>query len=424
MESSNHPIERKDFEALIHAIGFEIEHAQVKLIVAANAQMLFHYWKLGNFILYHQKRLGWGGKVISQISKAIKMHYPEKKGYSARSLTYMCQFARTYPLEILQRMLSCDKVLRTPTIPNMLSLTDELNCLPITQEPLAQFQTNIFQSKEFTQEPLAQIQKIDKTISAMLQTSIDDIEKDFVCSPISKINWTSHVILLDSSLPLGNKYWYMKQSVENGWSSNVLKIQIETNLFKRQIETQKVNNFTKTLPAPQSDLANYLLKDPYIFDMLTFTDQYNERDVEIGLVKHVEKFLVEMGAGFAFMGRQYHIEVSGDDYYIDILMYNAFLHRYLVIELKDTEFMPEYIGKLNFYCSAVDDILCREGDNRTIGLLLCKSKDRIKAEYALRDIQKPIGISDYELGHALPKDFRGSLPTIEEIEKELASDNQ
>ncbi len=294
MESSNHPIERKDFEALIHAIGFEIEHAQVKLIVAANAQMLFHYWKLGNFILYHQKRLGWGGKVISQISKAIKMHYPEKKGYSARSLTYMCQFARTYPLEILQRMLSCDKVLGTPTIPNMLSLTDELNCLPITQEPLAQFQTNIFQSKEFTQEPLAQIQKIDKTISAMLQTSIDDIEKDFVCSPISKINWTSHVILLDSSLPLGNKYWYMKQSVENGWSSNVLKIQIETNLFKRQIETQKVNNFTKTLPAPQSDLANYLLKDPYIFDVAGTKELADERDIEKQLVEHVTRYLLEL----------------------------------------------------------------------------------------------------------------------------------
>ena len=276
MESSNHPIERKDFEALIHAIGFEIEHAQVKLIVAANAQMLFHYWKLGNFILYHQKRLGWGGKVISQISKAIKMHYPEKKGYSARSLTYMCQFARTYPLEILQRMLSCDKVLRTPTIPNMLSLTDELNCLPITQEPLAQ------------------IQKIDKTISAMLQTSIDDIEKDFVCSPISKINWTSHVILLDSSLPLGNKYWYMKQSVENGWSSNVLKIQIETNLFKRQIETQKVNNFTKTLPAPQSDLANYLLKDPYIFDVAGTKELADERDIEKQLVEHVTRYLLEL----------------------------------------------------------------------------------------------------------------------------------
>ena len=155
-----------------------------------------------------------------------------------------------------------------------------------------------------------------------------------------------------------------------------------------------------------------------VADLAQKTERQNARKV-----KHIEKFLVEMGAGFAFMGRQYHIEVSGDDYYIDILMYNTFLHRYLVIELIDTEFMPEYIGKLNFYCSAVDDILCREGDNRTIGLLLCKSKDRIKAEYDLRDIQKPIGISDYELGQALPKDFRGSLPTIEEIEKELESDS-
>ena len=154
-------------------------------------------------------------------------------------------------------------------------------------------------------------------------------------------------------------------------------------------------------------------------DMLTFTDEYNERDVEIGLVKHVEQFLVEMGAGFGFMGRQYHIEVSGDDYYIDLLMYNAFMHRYLVVELKNTDFKPEYIGKLNFYCSAVDDILCREGDNRTIGLLLCKTKDKVKAEYALRDIIKPIGISDYELGQVLPNDFSGSLPTIEEIESEF-----
>ena len=142
-----------------------------------------------------------------------------------------------------------------------------------------------------------------------------------------------------------------------------------------------------------------------------------EKNVDIKVVSPIA--VHDKGAGFAFMGRQYHIEVSRDDYYIDILMYNTFMHRYLVIELKDSEFMPECIGKLNFYCSAVDDILCREGDNRTIGLLLCKTKDRIKAEYALRDIQKPIGISDYELGQALPKDFRGSLPTIEEIEKEL-----
>ena len=209
----------------------------------------------------------------------------------------------------------------------------------------------------------------------------------------------------------------MIQCITSHWSKRYLQEAIKLDDYGKH--GALANNFTETLPAPEANNVKSMLKDPYIFDMLTFTDPYNERDVEIGLVKHVEKFLVEMGAGFAFMGRQYHIEVSGDDYYIDILMYNTFLHRYLVIELKDTEFMPEYIGKLNFYCSAVDDILCRERDNRTIGLLLCKSKDRIKAEYALRDIQKPIGVSDYELGQALPKDFRGSLPTIEEIEKEL-----
>ena len=213
----------------------------------------------------------------------------------------------------------------------------------------------------------------------------------------------------------------MVQCITLHWNTRYLQEAIRLDDYGKH--GALVNNFTETLPIPEANDVKSMLKDPYIFDMLTFTDQYNERDVEIGLVKHVEKFLVEMGAGFAFMGRQYHTNVSGDDYYIDILMYNAFLHRYLVIELKDTEFMPEYIGKLNFYCSAVDDILCREGDNRTIGLLLCKSKDRIKAEYALRDIQKPIGISDYELGQALPSDFCGSLPSIEEIEKELESDS-
>lgn len=209
----------------------------------------------------------------------------------------------------------------------------------------------------------------------------------------------------------------MVQCITGHWTKDYLIESIKLDNYGKH--GALANNFSETLPEVEAREVKSLLKDPYIFDMLTFTDQYNERDVELGLVTHVEKFLVELGAGFAFMGRQYHLKVSGDDYYLDMLMYNAFLHRYMVIELKDTEFRPEYIGKLNFYCSAVDDLLCREGDNRTIGLLLCKAKDRIKAEYALRDIQKPIGISDYELGQALPKDYRGSLPTIEEIEKEL-----
>ena len=239
---------------------------------------------------------------------------------------------------------------------------------------------------------------------------------------IKHLNWTHNTILLQRIKDLKARYWYMVQCITGHWSKDYLAEAIKLDYYGKH--GALANNFDTTLPATEALEVKSLLKDPYIFDMLTFTDQYDERDIEIGLIKHIEKFLVEMGAGFAFMGRQYHIEVSGDDYYIDMLMYNTFMHRYLVIELKATDFMPEYIGKLNFYCSAIDDTLCREGDNKTIGLLLCKTKDRIKAEYALRDIQKPIGVSDYELGQALPKDFRSNLPSIEEIEKGLNEWNQ
>lgn len=402
MSNNDNNIEKRSFEAFVNAIGSEIEQAQVRLISAANAQMLFHYWKMGNYILYHQNRQGWGGKVIKRLAQAIRFSYPEKKGYSERNLAYMCQFARSYPLGALRSFIETDAKLLTPSVQK---ITDELQSL---------------NNMTFTQEPLAQIQKIDKTISAMLQTSIDDIEKDFVCSPISKINWTSHVILLDSSLPLGNKYWYMKQSVENGWSSNVLKIQIETNLFKRQIETQKVNNFTKTLPAPQSDLANYLLKDPYIFDVAGTKELADERNIEKQLVEHVTRYLLEMGNGFAFVAKQKHFQVGDSDFYADLILYSIKLHAYIVVELKATPFKPEYAGQLNFYMNIVDDQLRGENDNKTIGLLLCKGKDEVVAQYALTGYAQPIGVSDYQLSKAIPENLKSALPSIEEVEEELS----
>ena len=420
MEDFNRLIEKKDFEALIHAIGFEIEHAQVKLIVAANSQMLFHYWKLGNFILYHQKRLGWGGKVISRISQAIKMNYPEKKGYSSRNLTYMCQFARLYSIDVLQKMLSCDRELETPTIDKVLSVTEGLDDLRFAQELPAQTQTDRNQLDRIAQELPAQIENIDKTISMMLQISIEEIENVFIYSPISKVNWASHLVLLDSSLSLGAKYWYIKQSVEVGWSSNVLKIQIENNLFKRQIEAQKISNFTTTLPVPQSDLANYLLKDPYIFDVAGTKELADERDIEKQLVEHVTRYLLEMGNGFAFVAKQKHFQVGDSDFYADLILYNIKLHAYIVAELKATPFKPEYAGQLNFYVNIVDNQLRGENDNKTIGLLLCKGKDEVVAQYSLTGYTQPIGISDYQLSKAIPENLKSALPTIEEVEEELS----
>ncbi len=354
--------------------------APQRAIYAVNEEMLRMYWDIGGMLQQSQDIDGWGQKTLQRLSVDLKNDYSEIQGFTVRNMQYMVQFFNEYNQELT--MVKSAKS-------------------SIAQSAVAQLGST---SRPITKPVVSQLGEYNFTL------------------PVKHLSWSHNLVLIKQVKDIRARYWYMVQSVTNHWSRRYLQEAIKLDDYGKH--GALANNFAETLPVPEANDVKSMLKDPYIFDMLTFTEQYNERDVEIGLVNHVEKFLVEMGAGFAFMGRQYHIEVSGSDYYIDILMYNAFLHRYLVIELKDTEFMPEYIGKLNFYCSAVDDILCREGDNRTIGLLLCKTKDRIKAEYALRDIQKPIGISDYELGQALPKDFRGSLPTIEEIEKELESDNE
>lgn len=419
--NKEHHIERTNFDAFVHAVGSEIEQAQVRLITAANAQMLFHYWKMGNYILYHQNLQGWGSKIIKQLAKAIRFNYPEKKGYSERNLTYMCQFARSYPLNVLRSFIDTDARLSVPSIQNVTDEVLKLNNGQFTQELTAQIQSTDSQLLEFTQEPLAQIQNVAKTVSAIYRITIEDIEKLFLASPVARINWASHVIMLNNSLPLGVKYWYMKQSVEMGWSSNVLKIQIETNLYNRQICNNKVNNFTATLPAPQSDLANYLLKDPYIFDLAGAKEKADERDIEEQLVKHVTRYLLEMGNGFAFVARQKHFQIGNSDFFADLILYSIPLHAYIVVELKATPFKPEYAGQLNFYINVVDDKMRGENDNKTIGLLLCKGKDEVVAQYALTGYDQPIGISDYQLSKAIPENLKSVLPSIEEVEEELTS---
>ena len=419
MNDNEHNIEKRHFDAFVHAVGSEIEQAQVRLITAANAQMLFHYWKMGNYILYHQNLQGWGSKIIKQLTKAIRFNYPEKKGYSERNLTYMCQFARSYPLNVLRSFIDTDARLSVPSIQNVTDEVLKLNNGQFTQELTAQIQSTDSQLLEFTQEPLAQIHNVARTVSDIYRMEIKDIESVFMASPVARINWASHVILLNSSLPLGVDYWYMKQSVEMGWSSNTLKTQIESKLYERQINSHKVNNFTATLPAPQSDLANYLLKDPYIFDLAGAKERADERDIEEQLVKHVTRYLLEMGNGFAFVARQKHFQIGDSDFYADLILYNIKLHAYVVVELKATPFKPEYAGQLNFYINVVDDKLRGENDNKTIGLLLCKGKDEIVAQYALTGYDQPIGISDYQLSKAVPESLKSALPSIEQVEEEL-----
>ena len=258
--------DKQDFSPIVRAIGSDLEQTQVRMIASANADMLFHYWKVGHFILYLQKKEGWGSKVIDNLSKAIRSQYPDKKGYSTRNLIYMCQFAKAYPMGILIEMGKVEELLNNPSVDNVLQLTNELN--QFTQEPLAQIQSTENQGDIITQQPVAQLGDVAETLSTIYDSDIRKIEEVFKQSAVVRTNWASHVILLNSKLPLGECYWYITQAVANGWSSNVLQMQIETNLFARQIEAKKVNNFAVRLPNPQSDLTNYLMKDPYIFDMM------------------------------------------------------------------------------------------------------------------------------------------------------------
>ena len=410
--------DNQDLSPVVRAIGTDLEHTQVRVIASANADMLFHYWKVGHFILYLQKKEGWGSKVIDNLSKAIRSKYPDKKGYSRRNIFYMCQFASAYPLEVLKEMNRIDSLLTTSTIENVLSLTNELN--QIVQQPVALIQAADNQSNTITQQPVAQLEEIPETLSTIYHCDINQLEEVFKHSAIVRTNWASHVILLNSKLPLGECYWYITQAVANGWSRNVLQMQIETNLFARQIAAKKVNNFSVRLPKPQSDLANYLMKDPYIFDMMGQTDKMAERDVERQLVSHITKYLLEMGSGFAFVAQQKHFEVGNSDFYADLILYNIQLHAYVVIELKATPFKPEYMGQLNFYINVADDILRGEHDNKTIGLLLCNGGDKVVAQYALSGYDQPIGVSDYQLTKAIPDNLKSALPTVEEVEEELS----
>jgi predicted nuclease of restriction endonuclease-like (RecB) superfamily len=249
----------------------------------------------------------------------------------------------------------------------------------------------------------------------------NNVEKTIWQQVITQIPWGHNILIITKCKTIEEALFYIQKTIENGWSRAILDHQLDLNLYERQ--GKSITNFTTTLPPVQSNLANQLLKNSYTFDFLTLTNEYNERELENALVDNITKFLLELGTGFAYVGRQVPLTIGDTDYSIDLLFYHLKLRCYVVLELKTVKFIPEFAGKLSFYLSAADDLLKHSSDNPSIGLIICKDKNSIIAEYALKNINQPIGVSEYELTKIFPDKFQGSLPTIEEIEEELQNCN-
>lgn len=360
-------ISAPQYTHLLGEIKQRIRHAQTRAWVAVNAEMIRLYWCIGQVIDGRQQQEGYGTAVIPRLARDLHNELPEVKGFSERNINRMLAFYRLYP----------DADLEIEVLPQAVAKPSERGAPALIPKVVPQ--------------PVAQL--------------------------LLSVPWGHHGVLMEKIKDPAARQWYMQAILEYGWSRHLLLDHIKAATHLRM--GQAASNFSVRLPAPDSDLAQQTLKDPYLFDFLTLDEPFHERELETGLVAHLEKFLLELGQGFAFVGRQYRVAVNESDFYIDLLFYHLKLRRYVVIELKRGEFKPEYAGKVNFYCNMVDDHLRNGDDQATIGLILCQEKDRVLAEYSLRGIEKPIGVSSYELTRALPKDLQSSLPSIEQIEREL-----
>jgi predicted nuclease of restriction endonuclease-like (RecB) superfamily len=343
------------------------------------------YWDLGEEIIEMQTTYDWGTSFLKSLSSDMISEFPDAKGFSYSNLRYIRQWYLFYINELgnwQQLVANLDKI-------------SSLNIFEIGQQPVGQFQ--IIQ---------------DQTTPTIRQQHVIQLK-----NLISQIPWGHNILIVSKSENIEEALFYINKTIENGWSRSVLTHQIESGIYKRS--GKAISNFANTLPAVQSDLAQQIIKDPYNFDFLSMRDRYNERELENNLIEHISSFLLELGAGFAYVGKQVHLEVGGRDFYLDLLFYHIKLHCYVVVELKIEEFEPEHTGKLNFYIKAVDEKFKTERDEPTIGILICKKRNKMIAEYALHNMQAPMGISEYELTQILPDNLKSGLPTIEEIEAEL-----
>lgn len=327
------------YAQFLQNIRNRIRTAQVKCALAANAELILHYWDVGRDILDNQQKQGWGRKVVDRLSVDLQRDFPKLSGYSVRNLKYMRALAQAWP------------------------------------------------------------------------------DRQFVQQAVAQIPWGHNVLLLDRVKDNDMRIFYIRKTIENGWARSVLAYQVDTQLHTRQGIAP--TNFAQTLPPPQSDLAHELLKDPYIFHPASLSDTARERALETALLARLKDFLIELGSGFAFVGNQVRLNVDGDEFYIDLLFYHTRLHCYVVIDLKTVDFRPEFAGKMHFYQAAVDNLIKGKTDAPTIGLILCRGKNKTVVEYTLRDAKNPIGVAEYRL---LPRELKATLPAPQNIKKAMAGD--
>jgi predicted nuclease of restriction endonuclease-like (RecB) superfamily len=391
------------YRDLLGDIKTRLRQAQHRAALSANTEMILMYWDIGRMIAARQEKEGWGAGVIPRLATDLKNELPEQKGFSGRNIKRMLRFFREY--SGLDAKVPQAAALLPPAVAKIgaQSAPPIVKSLPnsqILQPAAAKFDTSEPESLSNVPQPAAQLP---------LPANI-----------LFGLPWFHHVILIEKLKDLPTRYWYARQALEQGWTRDTLTLQIKNRAHERQ--GAAITNFATTLPEAHAAIAQGLLKDPYLFDFLTLEEPFHERELETGLLQHIQQFLLELGRGFAFVGRQYRLEISERDFYLDLLFYHLHLRCFVVVDLKKGEFKPEYAGKMNFYCSAVDDLLRHAHDAPTIGLILCQTKDHVFAEYALRDVHKPIGLAEYELTRCLPTELASSLPSIETLETELADD--
>ena len=365
----------------------QIQQQQVKIGLQVNAGMLATYWYIGSQLNEKIEKAGWGARVIDFLSEDLQKAFPNKQGFSIRNLKYMRQFAVAYPNFLIGQQAVAQLENQKKQIQQGKPKTNKVN-----------------KSNQFGQQAVAQIAQVVEIADNAILASIP---------------WGHHVLLLNKIYEQNERIWYMQKTIENNWSRSVLQYQIDTNLYKRQVNKKKSSNFHLTLPKAQGELANQLLKDPFQFGFLQIGEKFSELELERELVKHIQEFLLELGAGFAFVGRQVKLKIGKKEHYTDLLFYHLVLRCYVIIDLKMDEFELSHAGQMNGYLNVINKNWKHPTDNPSIGIILCRDKDEIEVDFALQNIQQPIGVSEYEFTKALPRGLKGQLPTAKQLQSEV-----